>query len=113
MSLCKNTLGGRAPDDVQWLSWPRTRRLGSDLYLFDNDSLTSDAEEPVEDFEDVGAPRLLLDGDLVDVSRKRRKKPVLTVSSVPGSGLDAGVVIWVIHWRLYINFFCSFKAVQP
>ena len=81
--------------------------------MFDNDSLTSDAEEPVEDFEDVGAPRLLLDGDLVDVSRKRGKKPVLTVSSVPGSGLDAGVVIWVIHWRLYINFFCSFKAVQP
>jgi len=35
-------------------------------------SLTSNAQISMEDFEDVGTSGLLLDGDLVDVGRKRR-----------------------------------------
>jgi hypothetical protein len=56
-------------------------------------SLTSNAQISMEDFEDVGTSGLLLDGDLVDVSRKGRQQLILPVSAVTSPRLNAGVVI--------------------
>ncbi len=48
----------------------------------------------MEDFEDVRAAGLLLDGDLVYMGWKWRKKPILPVSPMSGPGFDACVMIW-------------------